>query len=453
MERETLLDHLTEDIFAYVMHGTFPERRFANAIKFDGLDERFNDYEMLVRLHFILQEEVVEFVSVLPERLRSIKTQTETVTATTRGSVRGRINWSDTFQERYSTDPGDRALFVCENRSESYDIDENIVLKRLLSVIYHTLDECEQYLRQEYEWVTDRWRENLELVQQMREIFERNVHVRRIRTPATYEPTPRMVMRAEDSRSEVYRDAAELVEGYHQLLAGDEAAIRSLLERTAITPDDDETLFELFVLFRYIRTLEELREGEFRLQTIETGSQEIARMEDGEAEFVLYHDTAADKRGVTFTPNDPSKPDAVLSRPEMVHRRARSVVAHYFKWGEERPVYTKRPDVIVLEIRRDEQLEYLVTEVKHSTRERTIKQGIEETLEYLAFLKQDEEFVFEADSEYFGSGWNGLLVVQDLDEDTRALGEQDEQPIRILQASEVLEELDTVVSRLLKNDG
>jgi len=39
--------------------------------------------------------------------------------------------------------------------------------------------------------------------------------------------------------------------------------------------------------------------------------------------------------------------------------------------------------------------------------------------------------------DYFGSGWNGLLVVQDLDRQTTSLEEQSESEIKILQASEL----------------
>ena len=47
---------------------------------------------------------------------------------------------------------------------------------------------------------------------------------------------------------------------------------------------------------------------------------------------------------------------------------------------------------------------------------------------------------------YFGDGWNGLLVIQDLVEETASLEEQ-ENEIKILQASEVETELKEVLKR------
>ena len=449
MHREELLEALTSDILTYVMHGSFPEHHLAEQIKFDGLDERFDDYETLVRLHFILRPDIVEFVEELPKRLRQVKTQTENVSNTARGRIDGRIDWNKTYRERYSKHPGDSSLFVCENRSENYDIDENIVLKRLLAVIYDTLTECREYLRVDYEWVTDRWKENLELADTMTDIFERNVHVTRIRAPAEYEPTRRMIERAADSRSDLYREAASLLTDYRESLRGDEAAILELLETTAITPDDDETLLELFVLFRYIEVIERLHDGEFRLRTIESGKQEVARIgADDSAEIVLYHDSSAGDRELSFD-STPPEGKSDLSRHETVQRKSLETVRQYFR-NEGFDSRTGRPDVIVLEIEREETREYLITEVKNSTRKETVREGIRETVEYLAFLRRGSEFVFDGDTDYVGEGRNGVLVVQDIHEtETADLTEQGGQPIRILQASEVEDRLLDVVKGIL----
>jgi len=36
------------------------------------------------------------------------------------------------MKKRYSQNPADTSLFVCDNRSEDYDTPENLVLKRLI---------------------------------------------------------------------------------------------------------------------------------------------------------------------------------------------------------------------------------------------------------------------------------------------------------------------------------
>jgi len=446
MNRQELLDQLSEDILAYVMHGDFPETHFARELAPSDLDERFHDYEMLVRLHFILKPEVVDFVETIPRRLRSIKTQTATVSTEKRGVVDGRINWSETTQRRYATNPGDRSLFVCDNRTENYDIDENVVLKRLLTIIYETLAECEPYLERDYAWVNARWKDQEDLVERMRETFDRNVHLTRIRRPEPYEPTERMIQRAAESRQAVYRDAAAILTTYRDTLRGEASAIRSLLETTAITPDDDETLFELFVLFRYISVVEGLANDRFTLRTIDRGSQEVARLEGDGRSIVVYHDSAARAQDIRFSSDVFDKPPESLTRTEKIRYEARRLRDQYFlDWDKQDR--SDRPDVIVLEVESEDNLEYLITEVKYSSRKETVEQGIEELLGYLAFLRDDDDLVFD-EPEIFGDGWNGVLVTRDIEsEETAPLDEQE--VVRILQASELESNLEQVVENVL----
>lgn len=448
MNREDLLDSLTDDILAYVMHGAFPEHELAAALKPDELDERFREYELLLDLHFILLPEVVEFVETLPHRVRQLQTETESVSRTKRGTIDGKINWGATIKQRYTQNPNDPSVFVCENRTEDYDTAENLVFKRLIAIVYETLREADEYLQQDYAWVHERW--NQPLINKLRRIVEQNVHIRRIRDPKSYEPTDRMVNTASESRHQVYREAAELLERRRALFEGDRTQLERLLTETAVTPDDDETLLELFVLFRFIATLEDLQATNATFETIRTGRQEVARFEgDDHPEIVIYHDNSGQDRGLSFRPV-PNEGKDPLSRTEKVHTTGFDITNEYFQDREFR-TQTGRPDIIVLEIRHsNDDRDYLVTEIKNSTNTGTIRQGIKETLEYLAFLRQDESFVFEGENEdYFGTGWNGLLVIQDLVEETASLDEQQENEIKILQASEVEESLGEVLTNIL----
>ncbi|MFC6722363.1 MULTISPECIES: hypothetical protein [Halobacteriales] len=437
MNREAIIDQLSQDIISYVMAGSFEEHQVAREIKPEDLDERFEDYRLLLDLHFILKSDVVNFVRELPKRLRSISTETKTVSRTRRGTVDGHINWGATMKKRYSQNPADTSLFVCDNRSEDYDTPENLVLKRLISIIYETIDQAEEYIKQEYGWAQDTWRGEEELIDELKQIVERNVHVRRIRSPETYEPTERMMIAAESSRQPIYQEAAALLRTRAKLLDGDHGEIKDLLNNTAITPDDDETLFELYVLFRFVSVLESVRDQQAQFKPIQAGRNEIAKFA-GKPELVLYYDQAATDRDLSFvTEEDVS--GRSLSRSEKVQEVAHDISSQYF--GKEFQNYTNRPDVIVLEIRdpSTQTYEYLITEVKNSTNTGTIRTGIKEALEYLAFLRVDDEFVFgdTVDEDYFGSGWNGLLVIQDLEEETASLDEQSDAEIKILQASEL----------------
>jgi len=232
------------------------------------------------------------------------------------------------------------------------------------------------------------------------------------------------------------------------LIRGEPEEIRRLLEQTAIAPDDTDALFELFVLFRFVATLEDLQESQPQFKTIATDRQEVARF-DGDTEIVLYHDNSARDRDLSFVAV-PDKDKTTHSRTDKVQLVAQEIAGNYF--DKEYRNHTGRPDVIVLEIigADSNHHEYLIVEVKNSTNEDTIRRGIKETLEYLAFLRVNDEFVFgHDDGDYFGSGWNGLLVVQDLDDDTASLEAQSDREIAILQASELEAELETILKEIV----
>jgi hypothetical protein len=439
MEREELVEQLSQDVLNYVMHGKLSRDEFSSKIKPDELDDRFDEYENLVDLHFILQKDVIDFVRKLDIRLRRVKTQTKNTSHTRRGRVDGRINWSKTIELRNSRNPDDKTLFICDNRTENYDIDENIVLRKLLSVIYNTLEYWDDEVKRDYDWVESSWKENEDLIDDVKEKFRRNVHVNRIRSPEEYEPTERMLSRAQNSRQDIYREAAQLLLRRKELHAGEKDRIQELLEETAITPDDEETLLELYVLFRYISTLENLESGELELKTIRTDKQEIAQF-TGNKDLVLYHDNSARDRDLSFKYDldDDENAKEPYPRPVEVQEATKDVVENYFEEGNNE--YSGRPDVIVLEIVNEDENEYLITEVKNSARKKTIRQGIKETLEYLAFMRNTAQGEWKnQDDSLFGSGYNGVLVIQDR-EDGKTVKQQEEQEIKILQAGQLKKE-------------
>jgi len=192
------------------------------------------------------------------------------------------------------------------------------------------------------------------------------------------------------------------------------------------------------VLFRFVATLEQFYDEQFVFNTIRSGRQEVARI-DGETEIVLYHDNSAADRDLSFLAY-PDETSDVLLRTESVQMTAKSVANQYFT-DKEFTNHTGRPDIIVLEVNLagSNQREYLITDVKNSTRTDTIRQGIKETLEYLAFLRVDDRFVFgeESNESFFENGSNGLLVIRDLQDETVDLDGQTDSTIKILQASEL----------------
>ncbi len=451
MDNDQIIEQLGQDIFAYVMSGSRAETEIARRIKPEELSDRFLDYQLLLDLHFILRPEVVDFIKELPQRLRSIKTSTKIKTKVNHGGIEGRINWGSTIKHRYSQNPADRSIFVCDNKTVNYNIPENIVLKHLIAVIHQCLQNSEEYLKNDYTWNEESWKGEDQLIDELERIVERNVHIDRIQPPESYEPTEQMLVSAESSRQPLYFEAAELVKRRRRIQEGDPDEIEDLLRKTAITPDDESTLFELYVLFRFISILDEdLRSDSVTLETIGPDKNEIARF-DGNPEMVLYHNKSAKDRDISFDVDESFEELDGLSRSDRVQKVAKEFTDSYFEEGYQN--YTGRPDIIILEMCNKErnEYEYLITEVKNTTSKSTIKRGIKETLEYLAFLQVKDpdtgskEYVHEnTEDDIFGSKCKGLLVIRDLGKETKGFDDQSDE-MKVLQASELEGNLEKMI--------
>jgi len=433
MDRQALIDAIAEDLFSYAMAGHIDVDAVANGLKPRGLADRYVDYELLVQLHFILLPEVIAFVEQLPERLRHIKTESAHTKLDAHGEIRGRINWPATLAQRSQTAPGDRSRFVIDERTRTYDIPENLVLKQVLLLITDMLEAHDEWQR--YGWFSDRWGPHGDTVRMLDRIMRQNVHVRRIRSPTQREPTPRMVAAAAASRLPIYREAAALLRTYIDALAGDPEVVRQLLRLTMITPDDDDRLFELYVAFQLIRGVARVSDDTPQVRARISAQQALARIPvDGSTAIEVYHDSAAGEQGLAFLADVFEKELSALSRTEHVLKTARTVEASYFN-EDPQSVRTGRPDVIILKLIQDTRTDYLITEVKFSASRDRVRQGIRELLEYLTFMRDGDMFVHDP-PEIFGPPHRGLLVIDDLDEH-RSPPVTDQDHVTIVQASEL----------------
>jgi len=448
MDRSALLEAVAGDLFTYVLNGRFPEDDISGLIKPAELPDAYEDYDRLVTLHFLLEEAVDKFVAELPGMLRTIKTETKTESSVQRGGIDGRIDWEATYQTRASSSPGDRSVYVVNSQTEQYAIPENIVLKALVETVNQGISDVDQYLNANRTWVKDSWLGNDERRERFQTTLERNVHLQRTPDPEPIEPTARMITRATQSRKRLYQRAGELYSQYASYHDSPEA-VRSLLEETTITPSDEQKLFELFVLFSVITSLREADSPAIGTPTYHTlrSGRDAAATFDGDRQLRVFYDSVPDDPDIEFR----NVPGPRPSRADIVHETSREVVDAFFTQTNTR-AHTKRPDVMV--VADDDQAaaeSYLLVEVKHSQNSQTIRQGVTELLEYLTFVREGTDYEFEKGD--FGTGLNGLLVIQDIEGDDivpASLAEQERQdlPVRVVQASE----LQAAISRVLRRE-
>lgn len=387
VEESELVENLTQDIASYVLAGKkelLPDVVFEH-FSYEGLD-RYN-FEELILIHFLLQEDIIDFAGNLPRWLRSIKR--EIIREKVEGrKIQGHIRWGETFETRYTRNYKDKSLFVSADPEKEYNIPENLLLKLFLSILYEAIQEVlEDYLGEEYEWI-EAWQEKEEegLAHQLKRIFERNVHLSRIKSAEEIDLHPRAIQKSRQSRKPLYREAAKHYTEYQSYLRGDEEKLRDLLKKTSIQPENTWRLFEIYFLLRLIQRLRSLLPAEVEQKLVKKQRKWTALFKDGEDEEVrVYYNQLPDELSIK-----PPRGD----RRDKVQRIYGDTVGRYF--GIDQRSYTTRPDALV-EVRKDGKLEkFLLFEVKYSSRKETIFKGVKELSEYLCFLRDEQEkYVFQ----------------------------------------------------------
>lgn len=447
MDREALLDRVGTELFGYLMEGELSRDEFAGVIRPEELSERYNEYDSLAALHFVLSEPVVSFVRRLPERLRQLKTETTRQQRVTDGAIQGRIEWNETYRRRVSQGTNG-AQYVCSRREETRVTPENVLLKYVVEQIAETLGAAEQYFETESTWVMETWDGEPSLRKEFLRLRNRNVHLQSLPVPDEADMTDRMVRKAETARQPLYRQAAMLYDLYRDYIEGDEEVLRAVLADATVLPEDEADLFELYVLFELINSMTAVGGervptlGDPTLNTLLPGRRGPAAVFDGEQEFNLFYDQSGQALQCSFSVEPEVSPEEYSRSDAATVYGDRAAESLFHRGGGPS---TKRPDVLVAPThpRKEPTQEYLVVEVKYSTRKATIKSGIRELAEYLAYFRRDGSPVFERRG-YMGSGINGLLVVGDRD-DIPPPEAQTRLPITVVPASD----LPTVLPELL----
>lgn len=433
---QELVEAIKEDFHMYLRKGV----RIDSVVGDAHPDLDVADIESLLRVHFILTEAadtddsvgVIDFVKQLPDRIRRLKTTTTGRRETVRGAIRGTVDWHETSKRRSRTGHPDEPLFVCLQRQEHYDIEENLVLKRLLSLIRDVLEDDLNTILDDpdgYDWLgywttgeTDSGRGELPHVRLGR-LYRDNIYLQRISVDER-DVTARMIESVKRSRSELYREAAELLDRYRRLMRhqlSDQEA-RDVLNNTMIAPEAEDTLFELYWIFRLLNTFDGV---EFRVIR-DRSKPIIASWNDDGFQYTLYHNATGD--ALTFREEIESQAideDGYLRRMQAVLQKWQNLNERLLGRGGSESLWGGRPDIVLEKSRVTEggdsaPDQVFVGEVKYTTETDYAATGLRELLEYMAFVRRssDQKYVERENVILESRDVHGLLFVDRLDDYT-----------------------------------
>ena len=400
ISKKELTDRVASQLITYLGSGRLNPHALARSIDFSGLN--ISNLDRLKELHFVLSEDVRSYVAALPERLRRVKTVNQQERSVTRGEVRGRIEWSATHRQRYREGYDDPTLFVVSNPEIEYDIPENRVLKKLLSVI-------ERPLSRDIEGVDRSWRDRWDdgAIIALQQTLARNVYLSRLPNPEEITLSARDLDRTRRSRAPLYTEAQRLYRLYEDLLNDrtEDPEIQELLTETLVLPQQTYRLFELYFLFGVITRFRS-RYPNLTLRRISTGSGAIAVLDDSTQRIEVYHDESGPLSFFEAYPRRADLQDPAI--PEMVRRHADALEQHadlveeFIDQESSRKFYDGRPDLLALryqKVDRGKELkEAIIGEAKHTRSSQKFSEGLRELMEYIHFAKEHKTYLFGSDT-------------------------------------------------------
>ena len=410
LKPEDMIKEIAEMLVIYLKQG--------NTVKLDSyikkLNLNINNFDQLLRIHFLLNKDVMSFIEELPHLIRNIKTSTQKNNREVNGEIRGRIDWQATIANRCKNNFNDKSRFVCQQVDKDFNIKENLVLKKFLKIIDEILINDLKRSWFDYHWLSN-WFENDGLFNSFDQIINRNIYLKRINLDNVI-ITDRMINDSKRSRNILYRKAAELLEFYYNYVENNiwqenEEKIIKLLNDSFIKPQKDSVLFELYWVMKLI----EANTNKYSLELLDKKSNLTAEWIKGNYKYSLYHDSTASKNlNWSVDLSEIKNSGNSFLKRKVLSREKAMEISSVFNSELDKNYWNGRPDIIIeVRNRSDNSLKkIIVAEVKYTRNNDTAKGGLKELLDYLYLIK-------DSNSQYFDLRENeiaieGLLLVDEI---------------------------------------
>lgn len=391
-ETEEMLSEVFFYLTGYLLQGSINPNFNINLNVFGAEALRF---DTALKIRFLLDPKVLKYLQNLETLLRRIRTEVSRERQSTKGEVRGHIDWRQTIQKWAQSDFRDRTNYTISRPIKNYDIPENLVLKKTVSTLHMLMvnDSVKQEIDRDYSWslILRESRKNLRTIL-------RNVHFKKIMDENQIHVSSRMKNIVRQSRKKLYRDSCSIYEKYEHIFekkSFNRTEFEDLLTKTFIDPRNVERLFELYCLFKILDILKEMGWKIQKISEITQNREETAILQSNNRTITVFYNVT-DPANLFFID---------LLEPAEIKEAQQRIARAYF---EKTLLDTSRRPDIILEIVHNGKRNYLVFEIKYSRRSETIERGIYQALHYLydiSVVKGEPFFEYT-----LGNGYNAAVI-------------------------------------------
>ncbi|MCK4287259.1 MAG: hypothetical protein KAX18_13700, partial [Candidatus Lokiarchaeota archaeon] len=354
----------------------------------------------------------------------------------TRNKVKGRVLWQQTILLRNSKNYGDNSLYICNNPKIDFNIQENLVLKKLLHVIYSTFKiDLHEFEKDNYgyKWF-NKWKSEKKLINKFFKFYQNNVYINKIKDIQNVKIHHRDILKVIYSRNNLYRKAARLLLEFTKLnnLDFEEDYLSNLLSSTLIAPEDTSTLFELYCIFKIVFKIQE--DLNMKLNIISKENKEFAIFENNSYIINVFHDSTG---SLNFYDNLNDIDLKNIQKYSFLSRLVNSTLSYGSIFNEltgstsRNSLYRGRPDIVIEFWRKlsgeDKVLEKIyIGEVKYTNKKSTFSKGLKELVEYIHFAKYQKDYLLnnKERSDYISGDLEiyGILIADTTDYLKKSIG-------------------------------
>lgn len=387
--KEEMIEEIKEELVLYFRKGMINP-----LAAFDFPEFQFNDLTNLLKIHFLLTKEVEEYILNLEQNIRMIKNSTKLEKNLHHGEVRGRIDWNKTMEYRANTFYGDHTKFISDNVDKLYSTKENIILKKTVSLLYHIIHH-ELKMDQFYE--RDWYKNGEKYSHILSYLYKSNVYIKKIAIDQV-KITNKMIQDVLKSRNKLYRDSAQILKLYRDIMAMEEKQMEDLFAATFIELKNINEVFEFYSIFKYMRG--KFNPSYVKYNMIGINEKCLAKIDDGEYRYKIYHNrTAKEYLNFAYTIDEVNSSESLFVNRKVESFEEKAVIYEQLAGKKMNENYwSGRPDLIIIQLDQEDNLESIeLGEVKYTDDTNYMYQGLGELLDYIYLVRDQKENYLESD--------------------------------------------------------
>jgi hypothetical protein len=380
-----------------------------------------SDLRQVLRVHFILTGHgesaltgelsgpgVIPFMEALPERIRRLKPSIVTRKEVVSGGIKGRVDWKETVDLYRQQGYIDRSRYVCTDYEDDFQTVGVRLVHELLTIIRSIFeDELAEAVSapHDYEWLDEWLADGSEpaLKSVLDDALDHHPIMREVSTWEDRDMSMKAIQSAKHSRSQLYQEAAVLLEQYRNLIGDhdfDATEAQSILRNAYIRPDsnDGAKLFELYWIFRLLQSFEAPR-----MNAVDSRTNQVAQWTEDRKDYELYHTGGQDNLEFSINLSEvESEIEAAdidtggyLQRQFDTQQRAVEYAREAFGTNPQETAWSGTPDILLFEsdTGSEEWQRVLIGEVKYSDTTSYLKRGIQELLEYIHLATEEGSYI------------------------------------------------------------